>query len=80
MSASGFMWGSLFGLGVNLYSLGVRKLPLMSVEAMPRHGLALAIGGGLGYGLQSWQNNQARRLVAELNQLGKNSAGAQRAL
>ena len=74
---SGLWIGAAFGLFVQVYSNGIRKLPLFT---RPQdHVLAMAIGGLVGSGVHSWQQSQQVQLRRELEMLGK-SQGPKTAL
>jgi hypothetical protein len=69
MSLLAFTGGALFGIFVEVYSNGVRKLPLF---ANPRnHAIAAGVGGLTGVGIHSWQIKQKLLLAQELERLGK---------
>ena len=71
MSGAYVFYGALCGLGVNLFSNAVRKLPYLYRPY--EHVIALGVGGYAGYRLRSWEQRQVRDLADQLESMGKSS-------
>lgn len=65
------LYGALCGLGVNLFSNAVRKVPYLAKPY--EHVLAVGVGGYAGYRLKNWEDRQVRELAEQLERMGKTS-------
>eukprot|EP00204_Picochlorum_oklahomense_P005031 CAMPEP_0118804018 /NCGR_PEP_ID=MMETSP1161-20130426/20613_1 /TAXON_ID=249345 /ORGANISM="Picochlorum oklahomensis, Strain CCMP2329" /LENGTH=73 /DNA_ID=CAMNT_0006732663 /DNA_START=47 /DNA_END=268 /DNA_ORIENTATION=- len=67
----GFLAGAVTGLAVQLYSNGIRRLPLMKNPW--EHLIAVGIGGAIGVKYTEWENNQREDLENTLKSLNKST-------